>query len=172
MIPSIDDRLDSMARAIQEAILPSLDPKQSLAIEQAHLTLGQIAIIRQQLDLAPAFERHEAEAMVALARRLLADARGGVETTKAAEDLQQAVAAATWDSPPAVRAITHSVGCAIEALIAASGIDGDDAFRQSSFDHVLAAGRETALRDRSWNRSSGFEIADANLPEIATLLAT
>ena len=47
MIPSIDARLDSMARALQEAILPSLGDEQSLAIEQARLVLGQIAIIKK-----------------------------------------------------------------------------------------------------------------------------
>ena len=170
MIPSIDARLDSMARALQEAILPSLGDEQSLAIEQARLVLGQIAIIRQQLDLAPAFERNEAEAMVALARELLADGRGGAETTKAAQALQDAVSATVWDSPAAIRSVTGSVGRAIEALIVAASVDGDAAFKDASFDHVITAGRRAALLERSWNRASGFETADANIPEIAGLL--
>lgn len=164
MIPSIDDRLDSMARAVQEAILPALDSTRSLAIEQAHLLLAHIAMIRSQLDLAPDFERTEAMASAALARELLGDCKGGAMTMAACQALDAALSAASFDRIADIRQTTTSLGEAIEALIDASGTDGDASFKAKSFQKVIDAGRSTAMRDRSWFQSAGFEAADVRLP--------
>ena len=160
MIPSIDDRLDSMARALAEVILPALPADRSLAIEQASLILAHIGMLRDQLDGAARFERREADGMLALAREIGAAAAGGERTMAAAATLRTAVDAATFDTPSAVRATTGGVGEAIEALIAASGVDGDAAFKSRLFEHVVSAGRVSAARDRAWNQAAGFEAAD------------
>lgn len=157
MIPSIDDRLDSIVRALQEVILPALDAHQSLAIEQAHLSLAHIGIIRQQLDDAPRFELDEAETVLALARDLLGAADGGAATLSAAKALRAAVDAATLDSPAAVRGATYEIGSAIEGLIHASHEDASNAFRTASLEQVLASGRKSALANRRWNLAAGFE---------------
>ena len=157
MIPSLDDRLDSVVRALQEVVLPALPPDRALAIEQAHLSLAQLGLIRSQLDEAPAFERREAEAMIGLARGLLDDARGGEATSKAAEALRSAVTAAALENPAEVRATTHNVGDAIEHLIDMSLKDGNDSFRASSMERVLASGRTAAMAERRWNQAAGFE---------------
>lgn len=160
MIPSIDDRLDSMARALAEVILPALPADRSLAIEQASLMLAHIGMLRDHLDMAGRFERREADAMLALARDLREAAAGGARTMAAAAALRGAVDAATLGTPPDVRATICRVGEAIEALIEASGADGGADFKARSFESVIAAGRVSAARDRAWNQAAGFEAAD------------
>lgn len=48
MIPSTELRLQTMMRAMTESILPALDPKDSLAQEQAGLMMGHINALLQQ----------------------------------------------------------------------------------------------------------------------------
>ena len=160
MIPSIDDRLDSMARALTEVILPALPADRSLAIEQASLVLAHIGLLRDHLDVAARFERREADAMLALARELCEAAAGGKQTMTAAATLRTAVDAATVDRPSDVRATTCRVGEAIETLIDASGADGRADFKARSFASVVAAGQGSAARERAWNQAAGFEAAD------------
>lgn len=170
MMPSIDDRLGSMARAVQEAILPALDSTQSLAIEQAQLLLAHIAMIRCQLDFAPDFERTEAAELASLARELLQEGQGGAMTMAACQALNSALSAATFDQIADVRRTTASLGDAIEALIDASGTDGDASFKEASFKKVIDAGRIAATRDRSWFQPAGFEAVDVQLPSAASVI--
>ncbi|WP_156680673.1 hypothetical protein [Sphingomonas profundi] len=160
MIPSIDDRLDSMARALAEVILPALPADRSLAIEQASLVLAHIGILRDHIDAAARFERREADAMLALARDLCDGAAGGERTMAAAAALRTAIDAASVDTPADARATTCRIGEAVEALIDASGVDGRADFKARSFDSVVAAGQVSAARDRAWNQAAGFEAAD------------
>ncbi|HMO68292.1 MAG TPA: hypothetical protein PKE25_06450, partial [Novosphingobium sp.] len=67
MIPSIDDRLASVVRALTEGILPHLPADASLAQEQVQLCIGHLQILRAQIDAAPAFEREELADAAALA---------------------------------------------------------------------------------------------------------
>lgn len=169
MIPSLDDRLDSMARALSEVILPALPAERSMAIEQAHLVLAQIGVIREHLDLAPLFERREADEMIALGLQLCGIVEGGDRTMAAAAELRAAIDGAALATPAGVRLATGRIGAAIETLIERSRDDGSEGFLAASLRHVVAAGRAAARRDRGWNRSSGFEAADSDLPTITEL---
>ena len=164
MIPSLDDRLDSVMRALQDVILPPQEPHQSLAIEQAHLSLAHLALVRERLDEAPRFELDEAQALLTLAGRLIETAGGGESTLSAARALHSTVQGAALDSPAAVRRATHAVGSAIETLIQASLEDGTPAFRASSLEQVLSSDRASAMANRRWNRAAGFEPPVAGAP--------
>ena len=164
MIPSIDDRLDSVMRALQEVILPALAPHQSLAIEQAHLSLAHLGLVRERLDEAPRFELDEAQTLLKLAGRLVETVGGGEATLSAARALRSTVEGAALDSPAAVRRATHAVGAAIETLIQASLEDGTVAFRASSLEQVLSSERASAIANRRWNLAAGFEPPDASAP--------
>ena len=164
MIPSIDDRLDSVVRALQEVILPALAPHQSLAIEQTHLSLAHLRLVRERLDDAPRFELDEAQTLLTLAGRLIETAGGGESTLSAARALRSTVESAALDGPAAVRRTTHAVGSAIEALIQASLEDGTEVFRASSLEQVLASDHASAMANRRWNRAAGFEPPDAGAP--------
>ena len=49
MTPDIDVRLQSVIKAIEQVILPALDPHNPLAREQAALAIGHLHMIRGQL---------------------------------------------------------------------------------------------------------------------------
>ena len=94
MIPSVDERLASIIRALSEVILPHLPPEASLAQEQAHLAIGHLQILRLQLDAAPAFEREELADAQAIGKALAAAITGGAATTIAIAALAASTAGA------------------------------------------------------------------------------
>jgi hypothetical protein len=170
VIPTIDDRLSSMARALEEIILPALPHDQSLAVEQAQLMLGHLAVIREQLDISPAFEQAECNDLENLANALLDTAQGGARTAASTLRLRELTDAQRPSDAKALRDRTVSLSVAIEELIEASGIDGSTAFNDCSAELVIKSNDETTQRNRSFFRSMGFERGDVALPPIAELL--
>ena len=71
MTPCVDDRLDSIIRALSTIILPSLPDSASLAKEQAELIVGHLQILQSQLDQIPGFEQEELEDAITLANALV-----------------------------------------------------------------------------------------------------
>ena len=72
MVPTITARLRTMMKAMQEVVLPAVDPHHSIAQEQAKLVLGSLNLILQQIDFAHAFEVVEAREMQRLGVELAA----------------------------------------------------------------------------------------------------
>ena len=52
MQPDVEVRLRAMSKALQEVVLPAIDPHNKAAIEQASLVLGSLALLNEQLDYA------------------------------------------------------------------------------------------------------------------------
>ena len=161
MNPSIDLRLRSMMRAITEVIMPAVDPHNSLAQEQIRLLLGHLHALSLQVAHAPGLAAIELNELQQLARELLAHAAGGPATQCAAAR----VTALRGGSDHA--ALAH----AVEALLIASGEDGDAEFKHDSETRVLAFSRAQALRGRAWFKAMGFDTSPGSLPDIPTLLA-
>ena len=170
MMPSIDLRLASMIRAVEEVLLPALSGHSGLAQEQAHLLLGQLMILRMQVDGAVAFERIEASGLRDLARDLVAAADGGARTRAAASALATLLEAPPASLPAEIRSFLTSCSVAIEALVDASGEDGSADFCALSADAILRHGRQSALRNRSWFAAMNFEAPGVSLPPINPLL--
>ncbi|MFW2828935.1 hypothetical protein [Sphingomonas sp. ID0503] len=170
MIPAIEDRLSSMERALQEAILPALPADQSLAIEQAHLLLAQIGLLREQIDFAPDFERQEHAGLAALGSTLAGSAEGGPRTRVAADKLSTLLGENAASRPADLRARIVAISRAIEDLVEASGLDGSEAFVAQSADAIIAHTAVATRRDRAWFRSTGFERGEVKLPSIREVL--
>lgn len=168
MNPSIEDRLGSMIRAMEEVVLPELRGRKGLAEEQASLVLGHLHQLRAQAGLNTHYENAEFRALATLAAELVAAASGGPVTTSAAHELRSAAMPATDDD--ALQAATVRTSAAIAALIAAAHVDGDTRFRTAVYRQVLGHGAATALRDRSWFAITGFEGPDTELPSMTAAL--
>ena len=160
MIPSLDLRLRTLMRALSEVILPAIDPKNSLAQEQARLVLGHLHVMSQQVGREASLDALEDEGTRQLAFALLAAADGGVHTRAA----QAALALAVNGSRAAMLE-------AIDELIFASGIDGSADFRQHSTRIVLDDARASSWRGRAWFKAMGFDATPDALPDIPALLA-
>ncbi len=153
MIPTIDDRLASIIRALTEVVLPHLPPEASLAQEQVHLSIGHLQILRAQFDVAPAFERGELADIAALASALVG-LTGGT-ATKAA--LAVLAAATNVTDGSEVRGQYKALSQAIEALVRAVASDGDGAGKSALSKIILEHEAVRAQKDREWFAPFGFD---------------
>jgi hypothetical protein len=157
MIPSIDDRLASVVRALSEVILPHLPEDASLAHEQGQLAIGHLQILRAQIDQAPGFERAELEDYLALARELSDSVSNDAQAHSSQKQLQEAI-----DNTDhlGVREQRRAVNEAVEALIRAVFKEGDEAARASVSATILAHEEKRTRVDREWFAPFGFDTLD------------
>jgi hypothetical protein len=171
MMPSIELRLQTMAKAMTDVILPALAPENALAREQAQLMIAQLGMIAKHWRRAAEYDALGLRTILALAERLYAVAAGGAETRAAAEAL--AALLRRREARPTVvvdeeRAVLAN---AIDALIRASGIDGDEAFKRASSEGILEYSVLQTWRDRVWSAGFGMDPERASLPGIEEMLA-
>ncbi|MFW2828749.1 hypothetical protein [Sphingomonas sp. ID0503] len=144
MIPSIDDRLASVARALSDVVLPALPPEAGLAAEQVQLAIGHLQIIRSQIDAAPAFEAEELADTIELTRTLLSL----VDDQPLSAALLKADAATT---PGDIRQARAALNREIARVLLAEG--GRDEVRSA----VIDAERARSRKDREWFKPFGFD---------------
>jgi hypothetical protein len=154
MIPSFDDRLASVIRALTEVILPHLPPEASLAQEQAHLSIGHLQIMRAQLDHLPGFERDELDDAIAIGRALSSGVSGGKATQAALTDLAKQVSAADGSD---VRGQRMAINGAVEGLVRAVAEDGDAGVNSALTRTILQLEHARSQKDRQWNAAFGFD---------------
>lgn len=170
MNPSIELRIDSLIRALTESVLPELDAAPNAA-SQLHMCVSHLRIIREQVHLLDSFEAFEISSFTNLAHELLANASGGPEVTKRAATLRGLLNHPSSKSelrPSAPRG--EELGSALEALVHAAYIDGDEKFRTCAVPIVLKHERERVMANRSMFSAMNWE-PDVGLPQIETLLA-
>lgn len=156
MIPEIDVQLAAVVKSLTDNVMPAIDPENRMAVEQIHLALATLGIVRQRLpDLHPALRRDLAEA-IALARRIDADVGDG-----------DAVLASPASSPQQIETHARALKEAIAARIDAVRGTGDEA---AVADAVLAAAEPASLRWRAWAIGMGFEPDPAAVPPLDELL--
>jgi hypothetical protein len=161
MIPNVDERLASVVRALTDVVLPSLPPEAGLAMEQIHLSVGHLQIIRAQLDATPAFEADELADAIAIARAL-SGLTGGTATHAAMTALGGTIeASASAVTPADLRAARGSIHEAITTLIAAISQDGDSESRASLRRIIIEKERPRVLKDRQWAAPFGFDSVPA-----------
>ena len=159
MNPSVELRLRTMIRALNETIIPAVDPNDSLAQEQAGLLLGHLHVLLQHHGREQKVCDNEHEALKKLALALIESSDGGDVTEAATKRLRQLVNDGDIDS------LSH----AVEALIVDAGTDGSEAFKKTCDALVIQHGREATLRSRIWFKSMGFDHDPDSLPEIDSL---
>ena len=156
MIPEIDVQLAAVAKSLADNVMPAIDPGNQMALEQMHLALATLGIVRQRLpDLHAALRRDLAEA-IELARQIGADVGDG-----------DAVLASPASSPPQIESQVRALKEAITARMdAVRGTDDEAAVS----DAVLAAADPANLRWRAWAIGMGFEPAPDAIPPLSELL--
>ncbi len=159
MNPSVELRLRTMLRAMNEVILPAIDGDDSLAQEQARLMTGHLQALLAHHAGEGRLAARQRQRLDALAAELLEIADGGPVTRAAGA----ALAAARGSDDPAL-------SLAVERLVIAAGADGSESLRERSRTLVLAHAREQALTGRAWFRPMGFDAAPDALPDIPDLL--
>jgi hypothetical protein len=97
--PDLGTRLDTIATALEQVIIPALPADEVLALEQAALCIGQVVVLREQYRYLADYEALCLADMAALAGELVAAAAGGPETTAAAGALRDVVGSAGGPLP-------------------------------------------------------------------------
>jgi hypothetical protein len=155
MIPSVDDRLASVVRAITDVILPSLPAEAALAREQAQLAVGHLQILRGQLDAAPAFELGELSDARALGAALLAKGQGGPECSAALALLRAAIE--KKGTSPLPREARADINQAVDGVIRMAAIDATPDFRKQLVQLVVEMETGRANKDRKLFAPMGFD---------------
>jgi hypothetical protein len=152
MIPSVNDRLASVVRALTDVVMPSLPPEAGLAQEQIQLAIGHLQILQAQLDGSPAFEAEEAQDARALGKALLDAGAGGAETQAALVALS-----ASLEPNTDVRAARIAIHDAIDGLVRKAALDGESDFRDALGKIIIAHQTPRTMKDRKWFELMGFD---------------
>lgn len=170
MMPSIELRLQTMTKALQEVILPAIAEGNDLAREQAQLVLAHLGLLGQHWRHAQRYDQMTLDAIKALAAQLLTAATGGAATLQAAADLGECMQNLHGSAGQAAhqRAL---LAAAIDKLVSASGMDGESTFRANLFDAIVEHGAQQTARDRVWFAASGMDPESAAFVSIDEMLA-
>lgn len=156
MIPEIDVQLAAVAKALADNVMPALDPANPMAVEQLHLALATLGIVRQRLPDLHAYLRLDLTEAIALARRIGADVGAG-----------EAVLASPESSPQRIEAEVRTLKEAITARIDTARGTPDEGGVATA---VLDAADPAILRWRAWASGMGFEPDPAAVPPLSNLL--
>ncbi|WP_293395896.1 hypothetical protein [Nevskia sp.] len=169
-------QIQSVIKALSDVVLPAIDPNNKLAIEQGKLSIGLLALLAQQLPNQFRFDCDELARLIATARELVAQAKGGKGTQAAVAALYEAtqLAGGTLDaaqaSPADVEAMVRALRVTSGQLVTEVYRDGEAGCRAGIRDAVLAMSKEQLLRDRSMLLMQGWEPDPKAVPSIASLL--
>lgn len=160
MIPEIDVQLAAIAKSLADNVLPAIDASNPMAIEQMHLALATLGIVRQRLPDLHAYLRRDLADNIALARQI------GGEGAAIAES--ERVLGSPESSPQQIEAQVRLLKEAIVARIdAVRGTPSERAVAEA----VIAAQEPMILRARAWAIGMGFEPDPTQIPALADLLA-
>lgn len=154
MNPSVDDRLNSVLRALQTVVLPALPESASLAREQVMLAMGHIQIVQAQRDATPGYEAGELADLRAMAAAVLA--LDDVPAACAAARAAVGEAMADDTAPP--RIASEAIRTAIDALLTTARAGGASDYYTALSAMILPLGRARARKDREWFAIMGFDI--------------
>jgi hypothetical protein len=169
-------QIQSMLRALNDVVLPAVDPANGPAREQLQLTMGMLTLMAQQLPLQFRFDCDELTRWLTVSRRLRDRVRQGADTQAslaalarhadaAADTLERARA-----TPDDVYQCVRELRAAIGELVTLTYRDGDADERKVIADIVLGASQQQLLRDRALLLMQGWEPDPDAIPPIADLL--
>ncbi|MEU2004698.1 hypothetical protein ACH47B_27220 [Rhodococcus sp. NPDC019627] len=171
--PSMGIRLATVARALEQVIIPALPPEEVLAREQATLAIVHLTTMAEQYRYMAEYELGSLADMSALANDLLAATEGGPVTTAAAKALRQIQdEVSTSTSPSTAHERRNTIAGGIDALVRASAEDGHLSSRTMQHRLIVDHGSRQATRDRAWFRGHGTDPDAATLPSIPELISS
>ena len=169
-------QLSTMIRAMKDVVIPAVDAKNELAMQQAQLIVGMLNLMAHQLPLQFRFDRDELQRLIASAQGLSQLDSRDADIGAAAKQLQAcgAAASAVLDrcatDPAELASAVRDMREAVGALMAASADGRDKAALAAVEKTVLDLSKEQLLRDRSLMLPQGWEPDPAAVPPLEKLL--
>ncbi len=176
MVPDVAARIRSMLRALQETIIPAIDPNASLALEQAHALSRHLDVLAVQHDKLHQFELAELRHYFALTHELRTKAEGGKVTNTSIRDteeiLRQAQPLAADPPTPHEKIVelVRSLKAAADSLIAAAYEDGTATFKREAGRLTMAWSAKQIERERAWTYGAGFDGLAGEIPSLDKVL--
>ncbi len=176
MVPTINSRLQSMVRAMQDVVLPALDADNAIAQEQGKLVLGSLSLLLGQIDYAHTFEVIEARDLCALLAEIAAMAQTSRLTEVALEavqtELNQARSLIEIATTPVhvLQQVNHDLRDALAHLIEQIERVGSRELARALALRVLDFSATQLTRERSWVAGTGFD-PPGSVPDIPTALS-
>jgi hypothetical protein len=171
MQPDYDIRIRSMSKALADTILPAIDPSNQAALEQAHIVLGSLEILRQQINFVHPFVVADIRSLASLTR-LVATEVGGHHAK--ASDRTIAAALTTAECPDSsissLQSANGTLRTLLSDLIEQGYATGDDDMIRRLQDLVIANSRDQIARERAFVAGAGFDVFPETLVTIETAL--
>jgi len=168
-----DNALLASIKALNEVVLPAVDPTDPLAGEQLRLIAGFLRFLGSRLPYVHDRNRFELEHYLALGERLAADARQA--SAEISQRLDRAIAEARAllqgqrASVAEMRSATAALSAPISGLVRAVA-DADTALRRRVEQTVLAGSKPWVDMQRAWFVVQGFELHPDELPPLGEAL--
>lgn len=169
-------QIKSVIKAMNDVVLPAVDPQNKLAQEQVRLCMGLLGLIARQLPLQFRFDCDELARLSGYSAELQRIASGGRQTSAALAALKDTTSRANatlqraqvspQDVEQAVRGLREATGTLVSSVFR----DGDGAVQDRVQLATLAMSKEQLLRDRAWVISQGWEPDPTAVPPIEELL--
>lgn len=169
-------QIKSMIRALNDVVLPAVDPTNQPAQEQVQLTIAMLTLMAQQLPLQFRFDCEELARWLTVSHELRDRVHRGTDTQAplAALAKHADAAAGTLEraraTPEDVYQCVRELRAAIGELVTLAYHDGDADERKTIAAIVLDASHQQLLRDRALLLMQGWEPEPEAIPPIADLL--
>lgn len=170
---SAELQIQTVVKALNDVILPAVDPDNAIAREQGQLAVAMLQFVADRLPQTLAYARTELQEHVDLADRLLAldslpDAAATARRALAASvEKGGGLLDRTGIEPGELEASARDIRAAISRLVDAAS--ADETARAAVDRIVLAAAKPQLQRERAWLAPLGVEW-DAEVPEIRELV--
>lgn len=161
MQPDPDLQLAVVIKTLRDVVLPSLSADNSLAVEQLHLALATLDMLRSQLPLIHTVARKELENAIGLAHAVKDEAVG--PTIARAEALLRDATAGTQAVDALRAALLEEVSDSVNRVVGADE-------RKETARAVLAASKAQCDLARAWSVQGGFERNPEQLPALDSLI--
>lgn len=169
-------QIQSMIKALQDVVIPALDPDNKLAQEQIGLIVGTLNLMAQQEPHQFAFDLDELQRLIDLAAELKSAAGSVDSLTSPLAELDRAMAGGSA-TIEAAQAGPQDLRDSIRALRAATGTLITQVYEHADstiIDKIQAATLhncgEQLLRDRALLKPQGWEPVPDAVPDISELL--
>jgi hypothetical protein len=169
-----DNALLASIKALDNVVMPAVDPADPLAGEQLRLVSGFLKFLRIRLHHMHARQRFELHHNLALAQRIAADAR--LVSKEVSQRLDTAIEQADAVDRQRDAALVN-IQAATSALCASiSGIvrtvaQADPEIRRRVERQVLQGSKQWVDMQRAWFAPQGFELRPDELPGLDELFA-
>lgn len=170
-----DNALRASIKALDQVILPALDPADPLAGEQLRLVSGFLKFLRARLQYWHPRQVFELEHYLTMAREIAADARIlSIEVSARLDAAIENAAAVGRQSDPPLASIVAATAALASSIGGAARIAGnaEKELRQRVERRVLEGSERWVRMQRAWFLPQGFELHPADLPQLGELLSS